>query len=232
MAYLPPWARARPIDCGHDYTAGVYTEATTLSLGVNPKHIPNIISVFRILLVIPVVYLLVNREYAGALVLFAVAGVSDGLDGFLAKHFGWQSRLGSILDPLADKLLLVWSFVALAWIDLIPLWLVLAVFARDAVIIVGAMAFHVLFGEFEMAPTRVSKANTFFQIVFVLAVVFYHGEFLFTPWIIDSMQYVVLATVIISGLNYVWIWGRKAIQASKAKSAAQKAAAPKSPLEK
>jgi cardiolipin synthase len=187
---------------------------------VNPKHIPNIISVFRILLVIPVVYLLINREYAGALVLFAVAGVSDALDGFLAKHFNWQSRLGSILDPLADKLLLVWSFVSLAWIGMIPLWLVIAVFARDVIIVVGAMAFHLLFGEYEMEPTRVSKANTFFQIIFVLAVVFYHGEFLLKPWVIDALQYVVLATVIISGLNYVWIWGRKAVEAGKQKSSA------------
>jgi cardiolipin synthase len=187
---------------------------------VNPKHIPNIISIFRILLVIPVVYLLINREYAGALVLFAVAGVSDALDGFLAKHFNWQSRLGSILDPLADKLLLVWSFVSLAWIGMIPLWLVIAVFTRDVIIVVGAMAFHVLYGEYEMSPTRVSKANTFFQIVFVLAVVFYHGEFLLKPWIIEALQYVVLATVIISGLNYIWIWGRKAVVAGKQKASA------------
>jgi cardiolipin synthase len=182
---------------------------------VSLRHLPNIISVLRILLVIPVVYLLLHELYGTALILFAVAGVSDGLDGFLAKHFGWQSRLGSILDPLADKLLLVCSFIALAWNELIPLWLVVAVLARDLIIVFGAVAFHVLFGRYEMAPTRVSKVNTFFQIVFVLAVVFYHGQFAFKPWLIEALGYVVLATVIISGANYIWIWGRRALEAAR-----------------
>jgi cardiolipin synthase len=176
------------------------------------------------LLVIPVVYLLINQEYNSALVLFAVAGVSDALDGFLAKHFQWQSRLGSILDPLADKLLLVWTFVSLAWVGLIPLWLVLVVFSRDVIIIVGALAFHFLYGEYEMEPTRVSKANTFFQIIFVLTVVFFHGEYPALPWLIESLQYVVVATVIISGLNYMWIWGRKAVLVGKEKSSAERSA--------
>ena len=74
------------------------------------NQLPNLISVLRILLVLPVVWALVNLEYAIALILFAVAGFTDALDGFLAKHFHWESRLGSILDPLADKLLLVSCF--------------------------------------------------------------------------------------------------------------------------
>lgn len=185
---------------------------------MNLRHLPNIISVLRILLVIPVVYLLLHREYGMALILFAVAGVSDGLDGFLAKHFHWQSRLGSILDPLADKLLLVCAFVALAWIGLIPVWLLAAVLLRDVVIVAGAAAFHVLFGRFEMEPTRVSKTNTFFQIVYVLAVVFYHGEFVRTPYLVETLGFVVLATVIISGANYIWIWGRRALAAAGQRS--------------
>lgn len=184
---------------------------------MNLKYLPNIISVLRILLVIPVVYLLLRREYGAALILFAVAGVSDGLDGFLAKHFDWKTRLGSILDPLADKLLLVCSFVALAWNELIPLWLLAVVLARDVAIVVGGAAFHFLFGRFDMEPTRVSKVNTFFQIAYVLAVVFYHGEFVRTPYLVESLGYIVLATVIISGGNYVWVWGRRAWAASKLK---------------
>jgi len=143
------------------------------------RHIPNIISILRILLVIPVVMLLLDQRYGAALLLFAIAGISDGVDGFLAKRFGWQSRLGSILDPLADKLLLI--------------------------------AFHYRYGRFEMQPTRVSKVNTFFQIVLVLAVVFYHGEFAHIPWIVDALVYIVWATTLISGANYVWIWGRRAL---------------------
>ncbi len=176
------------------------------------RHIPNIISALRVLLVIPVVMLLLERQYGAALILFAIAGISDGVDGFLAKHFGWQSRLGSILDPLADKLLLVGSFLSLAWLGLIPLALVVAVMLRDVIIVLGAIALHYRYGRFEMQPTRVSKVNTFFQIVLVLAVVFYHGEFAQVPWIVDSLVYIVWATTLISGANYVWIWGRHVLR--------------------
>ena len=163
----------------------------------------------------PIVWALLNLEYATALILFAVAGFTDALDGFLAKQFHWESRLGSILDPLADKLLLVSSFLALAWIELIPLWLVVVVIARDLLIIIGGVVFHYMFVQFNMAPSRVSKANTFFQIIFVLAVVFYHGEFAFTPWIVEALSYIVLVTTVMSGMDYVLVWGRRAIHVTK-----------------
>ena len=158
---------------------------------MNPKQIPNIITVFRFFLVPPVVWALLSAEYATALILFAIAGVSDGVDGFLAKHYQWQTRLGSIIDPLADKLLLVCSFITLAWLEFIPLWLLITVIFRDLLIVIGGVAFHNLFGKFDMEPSFLSKMNTFFQIIFVLAVVFYHGEFAFTPWIIEALVYVV-----------------------------------------
>ena len=179
------------------------------------KQLPNIISIFRILLVMPVVWALLNLEYATALILFAIAGFTDALDGFLAKQFHWESRLGSILDPLADKLLLVSSFLALAWIGLIPLWLVVVVIIRDLLIIIGGVVFHYMFVQFDMAPSRVSKANTFFQIIFVLAVVFYHGDFALTPWAIEALGYIVLVTTVMSGMDYVWVWGRRAIHTAK-----------------
>lgn len=179
------------------------------------NQLPNIITVFRLFLVPPVVWALLHSEYGMALILFAIAGFSDALDGFLAKHFNWQSRVGSILDPLADKLLLVSSFLTLTWLDFVPLWLLVAVVARDLLIVIGAVSFHLLFGKFEMEPSFLSKMNTFFQIVYVLAVVFYHGEFAFTPWVIEALVYVVLLTTIVSGADYVWIWGRRALEASK-----------------
>lgn len=175
------------------------------------RDIPNIISMFRVVLVLPVVWALLQSNFTLALILFAVAGVSDALDGFLAKHNHWESRLGSILDPLADKLLLVCSFYTLAWIELIPMWLFLVVLVRDLVIILGGLVFHLLFGRYELEPSRVSKINTFFQILFVLAVVFFHGQYALTPWIVDALGYIVFATTIISGLNYVWVWGRRAM---------------------
>jgi cardiolipin synthase len=182
---------------------------------MNRRDIPNVISVLRMLLVLPVIWALLQREFGLALVLFAVAGVSDALDGFLAKHFSWQSRLGSILDPLADKLLLVSSFITLTWIGFIPLWLLIAVMVRDLMIVIGGVAFHYLFTRFDMQPSRISKVNTFFQIIFVLAVVFYHGDFAFTPWLIEALGYIVLATTVISGADYAWVWGRRAVEVKK-----------------
>jgi len=179
------------------------------------NQLPNIISAFRILLVMPVVWAILHQEFTTALILFALAGFTDALDGFLAKQFHWQSRLGSILDPLADKLLLMSSFLALAWIELIPFWLVLAVILRDSLIVVGGIAIHYWFGRFEMEPSRISKLNTFCQILLVLVVVFYHGEFALMPWIIQTLLYIVLATTILSGVDYIWVWGRRAVQIKK-----------------
>ena len=90
---------------------------------MNRSDIPNIISMLRIILVIPTVMLLLNERYGQALILFAVAGASDGLDGYIAKRYHYVSRLGTILDPLADKLLLVCTYLALGWLGLLPAWL-------------------------------------------------------------------------------------------------------------
>ncbi len=147
-----------------------------------------------------------------------MAGFSDGLDGFLAKQYGWQSRLGSILDPLADKLLLVCSFITLTWLELIPLWLLIAVLMRDLLIVIGGVVFHYTLGRFEMQPTRISKLNTFIQIIFVLAVVFYHGNFAFTPWIIEALGYIVLTTTVLSGLDYILVWGKRAYKIMREKN--------------
>ena len=87
------------------------------------RWLPNAICVARIVLIAPVIYALLHAEYVWTLALFGAAGVSDGLDGWLAKTFGWTSRLGKILDPIADKLLLVSAFLTLAWTGLAPLWL-------------------------------------------------------------------------------------------------------------
>jgi len=180
---------------------------------VKTRDIPNIISLLRIALVIPVVYFILEREFSFALVLFFVAGISDALDGYLAKRNNWISRLGSILDPLADKLLLVFSYLALGWLHEIPMWLVIAVMIRDVVIVVGAIAYHELIGEYDMMPTWMSKTNTFFQIMLVFTVVFSLGAYTLPPLLIKVLVYTVAATTLISGINYVWVWGRRAVAA-------------------
>lgn len=185
---------------------------------MNRRDIPNVISILRILLVVPIVWQLLNREFGFSLLLFLVAGISDGLDGYLAKRNHWQSRLGSILDPLADKLLLVSSFVALFWLQLVPWWLLLAVLSRDLIIVVGAVLYHVRIGEYEMEPSWLSKVNTFMQIMLVLTLVFSLGLYPLPETMSVSLVYLVLLTTLASGINYVVVWGRRALNALHNKS--------------
>ncbi|EGV32200.1 CDP-alcohol phosphatidyltransferase [Thiorhodococcus drewsii AZ1] len=175
------------------------------------RDIPNIISVLRLIAVIPVVYLLLVNAFGWALLLFIVAGISDGLDGFLAKHYGWQSRLGGMLDPLADKTLLVCCFLVLGALGLIPLWLVLAVIFRDLMIVGGAVLYNYRVAEVEAAPIPVSKLNTLLQILLLVAVITNAGIRPLPDWLLAGLIWGCLVTVVISGAQYVWIWGRKAI---------------------
>ncbi len=174
------------------------------------RDIPNLITFMRLLLVPPVVWLILEHRFDWALWLFLFAGVSDGVDGFLAKQFGWSSRLGGLLDPIADKLLLVCCYVTLAWIDLIAVWVVALIVARDIVIFSGALTYHFLYGRFEASPTLASKFNTLSQILLVLLLLWSSGVQLVAPWLIVGMTWLVVITTIISGIDYVLIWSRKA----------------------
>jgi cardiolipin synthase len=181
---------------------------------ISPRHIPNIITIFRLLLIPPVVYLMVKDDFVAAFTLFFVAGVSDGIDGYLARHYGWRSRLGSILDPLADKLLIVSIFVTLGWLGLVPVWLVAAILARDVIIISGATAYHFLIGQTPMSPSLVSKLNTLVQIALAVFILLAQTPFAVAPALIEALIYIVLGTTILSGIDYVAVWSRKAVRAS------------------
>ncbi len=174
------------------------------------EDIPNIISVLRIFLSVPVVWMLLENQFGVALILFAIAGISDGLDGFLAKHYGWQSQLGGLLDPLADKVLLVSSYIVLAILGLIPALLMVLVILRDLVIVTGALVYNFRVRELEADPSMVSKFNTFSQIVLVLAVVLDQGLFVLPDWVLQTLIWLVVVTTIASGVNYVWVWSRRA----------------------
>ncbi|EGV19051.1 CDP-alcohol phosphatidyltransferase family protein [Thiocapsa marina] len=174
------------------------------------RDLPNIISVLRLLAVAPVMYLLLSEEYGWALVLFAAAGASDGLDGYLAKRFDWRSRLGGILDPLADKALLVGCFLILGWEGLVPAWLVIAVILRDLVIVSGAVVYNYRVEAVEAAPLPISKLNTVLQILLVVMVIMAAGPFSLPGGLIETMIWACFVTVVVSGAQYVWIWSRKA----------------------
>jgi cardiolipin synthase len=174
------------------------------------RHIPNFISVLRILLVVPVAIALAHHEYELAVVLFGIAAASDAVDGYLAKRFDWQSELGGVLDPIADKLLLATAFVTLSLLDLVPRWLMAAVVARDVIIVTGAAAYRLLIGRLTAHPSMISKFNTLCQAAFILAVVANARYSAPSTWVILWLGAVVFATTIVSGLDYVLVYGRRA----------------------
>ena len=174
------------------------------------RHLPNIICVLRIALVWPIAVAIAGSEYLLALGLFMVAGLSDGVDGYLAKRFNWTSELGKFLDPLADKLLLVTVFVESAWLGLAPWWLTSAVVARDVLIALGALAYRLLIGPLRGRPTLSSKINTAMQLLFPVAVLA-HEALNFPPRnILDALAILVFITTVFSGLNYMAEFTRRA----------------------
>lgn len=180
-----------------------------MKLGLS--DLPNAISIGRVLLTLPVVFLLLERRFSLALLLFAVAGVSDALDGYLAKRFGWRSSLGGILDPLADKALLMSAYLVLGAIGIIPVWLVVVVVFRDLVIVGGALIYHFRIEDLEAAPTWTSKLNTLLQITLVILVMANAGPLPLPGWLIEGLLWSTLATTILSGAQYVWVWSHKAM---------------------
>lgn len=184
------------------------------------RQLPNLICVARILLVAPVARALYDGDYHVTLVLFAVAAFSDALDGFLAKRFGWTTELGKILDPLADKLLLVTVFIVLAVVGLTPVWLATLVVARDVVIALGAWIYRLSFGPLNGRPTAVSKLNTGVQLLYVLAVIAVAGFDQLPPVLVLLLGTSVLITTSVSGIDYVITYSRRARAAARARHAA------------
>jgi len=177
------------------------------------RHIPNIISAIRILLVVPIALALAEQRLALSILLFALAAASDAADGFLARRFGWQSELGAVLDPIADKLLLATAFVTLSFLKLVPLWLMAAAVARDVIIVFGAAAYRMVIGHLTAHPSLISKVNTLCQASFILAVVS-RAKFSMPPeWWVTWLGALTFATVIVSGIDYVLVYGKRAAAA-------------------
>jgi cardiolipin synthase (CMP-forming) len=133
-------------------------------------NLPNLITIGRILMVPVVVWAIASNEMKAAFVLFLLAGVSDAVDGFLAKRFHMKSELGAYLDPLADKVLIVSIYVALGITESIPRWIVILVVSRDILIVGGIMVASLLGKPMRVRPVLVSKLNTVAQIVYACLV--------------------------------------------------------------
>ena len=175
--------------------------------------LPNALSVIRIILTVPVVIALLKGQYVLTLLLFLLAGISDALDGWIAKQFSFQTRLGSILDPMADKILLTCTFITLYWVGILPLWLLMLIFVRDVIIVAGALGYFL--GEITsdselLQPTLISKFNTVLQIalvLFLLLIQIYVELSIFL-----EMVFIIVATSTgLSVADYMWLWIKKFI---------------------
>lgn len=138
--------------------------------------IANLITLLRIVLVPVIIWALLSDQMLMAFLMFLLAGVSDAVDGTVARYFDQQTELGTVLDPIADKLMLVSVFIILAMLEHIPLWLVILIVSRDLLIILGVTLAFLLSFEFTIKPLRVSKATTLLQI-------------LLAAWILSSLAF-------------------------------------------
>jgi cardiolipin synthase len=172
-------------------------------------NLPNLISLARLLSVPIVIWAILADEMALAFWLFIAAGLSDAVDGFLAKRLGSQTVVGGFLDPLADKALLVSVYITLGQIEHLPLWIVILVVSRDVLIVGGAILFQTLTQSLKPEPLMVSKLNTVAQIVLAATTL---GELAMgADWHMAIMMLIwaVAATTLASGGSYIVQWSRR-----------------------
>jgi cardiolipin synthase len=170
------YARNRKVDPGAQARLAGCSAGRSLPRRNSAVTIPNVITILRFILVPGVVYALMSGQLDWAFAGFIVAGISDGVDGFIARQFDQRSELGAYLDPIADKLLLVSVFVVLGHMGELPLWLVIAVVSRDALIVGAVLLSYVMGNPVVVKPLFVSKANTTVQIMLAALVL---GELAF-----------------------------------------------------
>ena len=177
-------------------------------------NLPNLLTLLRLFLVPVIFYALARGFFAVALVIFFAAAITDALDGWIARHYHLQTRLGAVLDPVADKLLVVTTVITLTWLQRIPLWLTVAVISRDLLIVGGGLLYLLLIGKFSIHPTLLSKWNTALQFVVIVLVLLEASS----GWQMPLLPVFVLVfvTAVASGGQYVWVWSRKAIAQDRA----------------
>lgn len=177
---------------------------------LNCRHLPNLITALRLILVAPIVWLLLEGRFPEAFSLFVIAGCSDLVDGFLARRFGWTSRLGGILDPLADKALMVGILLVLGWRGELPLWLVTLAVGRDVMLVGLSIGYHYLIEPLWPEPLLSSKLNTLLQLMLVGAVLFNQAVQPFPEVLLTAFVFGSGLTTLWSGCAYLWVWGRRA----------------------
>jgi len=179
--------------------------------------LPNLLTMFRMVLIPVFVSLLFYQRFGWALAVFMLAGVTDGLDGLFARRFNQKSQLGTILDPIADKLLLVTSFIVLSLKQIspvplprhfpVPFWVTTAVISRDVFIIVGAAAINIVTGFRGFRPSLLGKINTTVQILAIAAIMI-AAVFPAVSGYLPTVYTIVFAFALFSGIHYVFFASR------------------------
>ena len=167
-------------------------------------NLPNLLTVLRILLIPVFVYLILAHRNLWALFVFAVAGFTDGLDGYIARVYDLKTRMGALLDPLADKLLLLTSYILLARLNRLPLWLAGVVVSRDLVILSGILCLFMTKKKVDFSPSFLGKITTFVQLVTIFVVL---SSDLFPAFmkVILPLYGVNLAVTLISLIHYLYL---------------------------
>lgn len=174
------------------------------------RWLPNTLTIARMLLVPVLVVLLILGDYLSALIVALIAGVSDWLDGALARRFNWQSEFGGFLDPVADKLLMVAAYLTLGWLDQLPIWLVVLVVVRDVVIVCGGLYYHYRIERFKGEPTQLSKFNTFCQLLLMWVVLVALAGFNVPVPLLLGLIWLVGALAVATMLHYIVLWSIRA----------------------
>ena len=181
------------------------------------RQIPNILTLTRIILIAPFLASLYSQAYVNAFYIFIFAGFTDGLDGWMARSFHWQSAFGSFMDPVADKLLIAASVISLALIGSIPWWLVMLIFLRDITISIGVLAWYWLIKQKpDFKPTYLSKINTVLQLGLVTLCLFKLAFFKIPSNLLEVITLLTAATTVGSYIDYAWTWGKKACENTQA----------------
>lgn len=184
--------------------------------GRTMDQLPNVLTLTRLALAPAIAWLLVTQQDKAALALFIAAAVSDLIDGMLARRWGRQTRFGAMADPLADKAVGLLVVVVLTWQASLQPWFAAAVVARDALIVGGALAYRLMIGRIEIAPTGISKLNTALLFVLLAGVLGLRAGLVPDGVWLNTLQWATLATTIGSGGHYLVAWSRKAVHARRA----------------
>jgi cardiolipin synthase (CMP-forming) len=178
------------------------------------RFLPNIFTMLRLVLIIPIVWCILSQLYNLALLLFVMAGFTDLLDGYFARRHNCITRFGSIADPISDKILLLTSFLVFSLVALFPWWLFTLLIIRDIYILLGAISYHIVLGSYKITPHFSGKIYVFMQIVTVIVVLLFAAAWVDFFWL--TMSFIALAmTTVMTVIIYSWIWWRRAYFALK-----------------